>query len=361
MPVAQHFSTSYAEARRKFGDAAAAAGAKLAEYRSPSKGPGGEALATDVARLGPEGAERVLITLSATHGAEGFCGSGIQIASLAAGFGRQLPAGTAVLIVHAINPYGFAWIRRVTEENVDLNRNFVDHTKPLPRNDAYDELADAICPAEWTDAALAASRARFAVFTAAHGAAALQKAISGGQYSHPDGVFYGGARPVWARQTLERIVGEQLTGARRVGLIDYHTGLGPYGHGEQIVLHPGGSAAYRRAEQWFGTITNPALGTSTSAELQGDNLQGLAAIFARRGIEFTGMALEYGTLSLNEVLDAVRADNWLHHHGDLASAKGKRLKAQIRDAFYCDKDDWKEMLVEQGMRAQQGALAGLAG
>ncbi|MBV9522830.1 MAG: M14 family metallopeptidase [Alphaproteobacteria bacterium] len=357
MSASQHFSRDYAEARRKFRDAALKAGARLTHYVNPTKGPGGEDLTTDVARLGPADASRVLMTISATHGAEGFCGSGIQVASFAGGFGRALPADTALVFVHAINPHGFSWIRRVTEENVDLNRNFVDHAQPLPRNDGYDELADAICPAEWEDAA---ASARLAAFAAKHGAAALQKAISGGQYRHKDGVFYGGTAPVWARRTLLRIIEEHMPAARHVGMIDYHTGLGPYGYGEQIVLHPGGSPAYARAEQWFGTITNPSLGNSSSAELHGDNLQGLAAHFAQTGVAFTGMALEYGTLSLKEVLSAVRADNWLHHHGDLASAKGRRLKAQMRDAFYCDKDDWKDMLVEQGMRAQRGALEGLA-
>ena len=80
-----------------------------------------------------------------------------------------------------------------------------------------------------------------------------------------------------------------------------------------------------------------------------------------QGIAFTGMALEYGTRPLLEVLNAVRADNWVHHHGDLESPLGRKIKRQVREAFYCDKDDWKDMLFEQGMHAQTAALKGLAG
>ena len=29
------------------------------------------------------------------------------------------------VLLHALNPYGFAWLRRVNEHNVDLNRNFL--------------------------------------------------------------------------------------------------------------------------------------------------------------------------------------------------------------------------------------------
>jgi hypothetical protein len=183
--------------------------------------------------------------------------------------------------------------------------------------------------------------------------------VSGGQYTDPDGIFYGGLAPTWARQTLFRIVAEHAKGARHIALIDYHTGLGPYGHGEQICTHPRGSAALKRAEDWYGTVTNPALGNSSSAEIQGDNLNGLEGFLAPQGIAFTGMALEYGTLSLMEVLNAVRGDNWVHHHGDLESPLGKMLKRRVRDAFYCDKDDWKDMLFQQGMRAQRAALKGL--
>jgi hypothetical protein len=361
MSVSQHFAQTYDEARRKFLDAATSASATLTRYVNPTKGPAGETLTTDVARLGPATASRILMTVSGTHGAEGFCGSGIQIASFASGFGRALPPDTALVAVHAINPYGFAWIRRVTEENVDLNRNFVDHAKPLPRNEWYDELADAICPRDWSEAGRAAADARLQEFTAARGTAALQQAISGGQWQHPDGIFYGGAAPCWARQTLSQILETQLAGARHLAFIDYHTGLGPYGHGEQIVVHAPGSAALKRAEQWYGRLTNPQLGTSTSADVSGNNLAGLEAALALRGVDFTGMALEYGTLALRDVLDAVRADNWLHHHGTLDSPAGRALKASIRDAFYCDRDDWKDLVVEQGLRAQRGALAGLAG
>jgi hypothetical protein len=184
----QSFSATYAEARDKFLAAAKAAGARLFRYENPAKGPEGETLSTDVARIGPADATRVLLTISATHGVEGFCGSGIQVASFPV-FKDALPPDTAFVVVHANNPYGFAWLRRVTQENVDLNRNFVDHKGKLPENPAYDELADAICPAEWSDAALADAQKKLDAYAEKHGAFALQGAISGGQYRHPDGIF----------------------------------------------------------------------------------------------------------------------------------------------------------------------------
>ena len=34
-------------------------------------------------------------------------------------------ANAAVVLIHAINPFGYAWHRRFNENNVDINRNFL--------------------------------------------------------------------------------------------------------------------------------------------------------------------------------------------------------------------------------------------
>src|SRR5690606_24922310 len=145
------FSSKYAEARQKFLDAVKEAGLLLTSYLNPHKGTEGEELATDVAWGGSVLSERVLVVQSGTHGVEGFCGSGIQIGLLKSGVWKERPEGMSVVFVHAVNPYGFSWLRRVNEDNVDLNRNFVNHfTGDYPDNPGYRELRDLICPAEWS-------------------------------------------------------------------------------------------------------------------------------------------------------------------------------------------------------------------
>lgn len=152
MDSADSFSTSYNEAREKFQSAVSAARGTLESIPRPSNGPNGEELATDVAWLGPREAARVLVLISGTHGVEGYCGSGAQVDWLRRGEAETLPDDLAVLMIHAINPWGFAWTRRVNETNVDLNRNWVDFSdrEALPKNEEYIELADDLCPSEWT-------------------------------------------------------------------------------------------------------------------------------------------------------------------------------------------------------------------
>jgi hypothetical protein len=359
MDSADSFSASYAEARGKFREAATAAGGAMAVIANPNRGPDGGNLSTDLAWLGPRNAERVLVMVSGTHGVEGFCGSGAQVDWLRRGEAAALPAGVAVLLVHAINPYGFAWLRRVTEENIDLNRNWVDFAGPLPENPGYDALAKAAVPDDWSEASQVKSAAELRAYGEAHGAMALQQALSGGQFRHPDGVFYGGTAPSWARTTQEAIYRDYLGQAGHVGVVDYHTGLGPWGYGEPIMTAAVGTPEFERGRRWYGlTITTPDDGSSTSAEIAGDNLAAAPALLAHA--EVTGMALEFGTVSLVQTFMALRADAWLHARGDPASPEGRAIKAQMREAFYGDAPDWKGMIAGQSLLACRQAIRGLA-
>lgn len=343
MSIVGNFSQSYAEAREKFFAAAAAGGAAMRSYRNPTRGPDDGNLYTDVARIGPRDAKKVLVMTSATHGVEGFCGSGAQVTWLRKGLWRNLPDDVAVLLIHAVNPHGFAWIRRVNEDNVDINRNFVDHSKPYPRNPGYDELAAAIKPERWDEASLAEAQRVIDAYTQKHGAFAFQQAVSGGQYTHPDGVFFGGNFPTWSNRTIRRIIRRELSLAKKIGVIDFHTGLGPFGHGELIATAQPDTPAMARTKAWYGDeVTSPESGTSTSAVVIGVMVDAFAqeVPFA----EVTSIAIEYGTYPVMEVLGAVRQDNWLHAHGDLASAQGREMKAYIRERFYPAADKWKEMV-----------------
>jgi hypothetical protein len=374
MGVSNYFSDCYEAARAKFREAARAAGATVETHVNPSTGPEGEVrdwlalpaangdadLATDVIWIGPRDAERLLLTVSGTHGAEGFCGSGIQVGWLESGLCRELPRGTAMLMVHALNPHGFAWLRRVNEGNVDLNRNFIDHTLPYPINEGYETLKDAICPAEWTEESLAAARERLDAYGQAHGAMALQGAISTGQYSDPRGVFYGGTAPSWSNRTLDSVLRRHAGHARHVAYIDLHTGLGPHGYGEIISNHATGSGGHARVVDWYGDeATNGDDGSSSSAAVMGDTTVGVERALPAAAV--AGITLEYGTVPLDEVLTAVRADNWVHLHGDLAAPLGRELKARMRRAFYADTDEWKAMIWERAVDVHRRALKGLTG
>lgn len=124
--LAPLFEPDYVSARAAFQSAASAAGASLETLPHPLTGLQGEDLSVDTAWLGPRGARRVLLSISGTHGVEGLHGSGCQVAFLRHITGSSLPPDTSLLLVHALNPFGFSWLRRVNEDNIDVNRNYVD-------------------------------------------------------------------------------------------------------------------------------------------------------------------------------------------------------------------------------------------
>jgi hypothetical protein len=359
MRSASCFSVDYPGARATFLQAAREAAASTEAISHPERGPEGGQLATDVAWIGPRSAEAVLVMISATHGVEGFCGSGAQVDWLRREEHRRLPPGTAALIVHAINPYGFAWLRRVTHENVDLNRNWVDFDAPRKPNPGYEALAEVICPREWTAEAQERTGRALDAYAAEHGAVALQRALSGGQYSHAGGIYFGGDGPTWSRRTQSRIFDHYLAGARRVAIIDYHTGLGPWGYGEQILVEPRSSATFKRAARWYGAaITSPSADESSSVDVVGDGLSFAPRLLPKA--EVTAMALEFGVQPIMAMLNALRADAWLHAHGDPLSPVGRAIKSELRGVFFDESEEWKGMVAGQSLLATRQAVRGLA-
>ena len=356
---AAHFASSYQQARAKFLAAAAARGAILETHVLPGmRGAEGEELALDVGRIGPATATSLLVLTSATHGVEGFCGSGAQVALLHDdGVVEAIEdCGAAVLFVHALNPYGFSHLRRVNEDNVDLNRNFRDFGAPAPVNPGYGELHELLLPASWPPPA--ASEARLGAWIASRGEKAMQAAMTAGQYTHPEGLFFGGAQPTWSNRTLRDVLCRHAGAARRIGWIDVHTGLGPSGHGEKIFAARDDATALARARAWWGPeVTSFYDGSSTSATLTGVMFN--AFHDECPDAEFTGIALEFGTVPLPEVLMALRAEAWLHGHPDAPGRSASAIRRRMRDTFYVDTDAWKEQVGRQARDAMLRALEGL--
>jgi hypothetical protein len=359
------FSHSYAEAREKFLAAVDAGGARLLEsIQHPKPGPDG-AVYTDVARMGPGDARKILVLTSSTHGIEGYCGSGCQISWLRQkNYWRDATPDVAVYLVHAVNPHGFAWGRRVTEENVDLNRNFVDFSQPLPSNPDYEALADHVNPRDWSDAAIAAADLAIARHYNLPNADFLPRAIHGGQYVNDKGTYFGGFAPTWARRNFEAIVARHFAQAEEICVIDYHTGLGPLGHGDMIF---GNSPAQGHARDWFDHVTpteedleaaKKASGGHVANSIPGTLSRHLLKLLPKAHI--TAGGIEYGTHDVRNVLKSIRADNWLWTYGDPNSTEGKEIRAFMREMFYPSVPEWKIMVSSRSNDVIRMALAGLA-
>jgi len=359
MSPANHFPPDYRSARANFIEAAEAAGLGVTSRLHPAAmGADGKKLFLDTTTIGARDAKKALLMISATHGVEGYFGSGAQTGLLREGLAARIPQGAKAVIVHALNPYGFSWNRRVNEDNADINRNFVDHKNP-PVNEAYDVLHDAIAPKDISSESIKIANEKLRAYRDAHGAFKLQEAISAGQYKHADGLYFGGARESWSAEMLKDVFREELAGIERLTAIDFHTGLGDHGAAEMITEDLPGTPAYARAKKlWGDYVRSSEAGESLSAPLTGTVDAAIAEWMDGR--ELTFAALEVGTRPMRQVLAALRDDNWLHMHGGMDDTRAPAIKAAIRDGFYPDTGEWKEKVWSHAVKVVDAAVAALS-
>lgn len=348
----------YGTSRRLLLEAAERRGAGLESHRHPLPGPEGDELFTDVLRFGAAlgEAETVVLVGSGLHGVEGHAGWGLQMLLLESGRLDRPPPGVAVVVIHAVNPYGMAWSRRVDHENIDVNRNFVDFGDGRPANPHYAAIDPILNPdstqldiddTAWVDALWA--------FASDVGATEAFRAISGGQYDVPRGVQFGGQAPSWSRRTLQSIWDRHLTGARTAFNLDLHTGLGPCGGLTIFQTADEGDASAEVAAEWFPRVLRfdrPGTADPLQAGVLGPGLE--AAI--PDPVLAVPIVVEFGTQPDAVVLSAMRADNWLHAHGSPHSELGEQIRARTREAFFVEDDGWRTAVADEGMATIHAAL-----
>ena len=148
----------------------------------------------------------------------------------------------------------------------------------------------------------------------------------------------------------------------RIAWIDLHTGLGPNGVGERIYAGRDDRAATARASAWWGgegrtPVTSIYDGSSTSAFLTG--LMFTSVYEECPQAQYTGMALEYGTLPVMETFQALRGEQWLNRHPEADADVAQAIRDRMFAAFYTDTDEWRERIVAQGREALLQAVEGL--
>ncbi|WP_439632403.1 DUF2817 domain-containing protein [Shinella sp.] len=359
------FAGDFSALRARFLAAARTAGASLVEYLHPLHGPNGERLATDVAYLGRNDASKLMVLISGTHGVEGPFGSACQTAWLSQNSPWQLPDDTAVLAIHLINPWGTAWTRRVNEDNVDLNRNFIDWQKAPPKNDRYADLHGTLVCRAWEGSERdAATEAYEAAKERLGGYDGIAPIVEAGQYDFPDGLFYGGDGPVWSNRTLFDILSTFAQDAAEVVVFDLHTGAGPYGYPALLSVAEGEHAGLDWGRRVFGpalsvVVTGENAKTDTGIAATATGYVSAAVRNALPKARVLPLVVECGTLDGAAVSDAVQADNWLHLFGKVDSALGGRIKQALRAAFIPEDADWQRTCLSTSLRHFDRAFADL--
>jgi hypothetical protein len=325
----------------------------------------GADLCVTAAELPARRPERLLVLVTGIHGVEGYAGAAVVRLLLSDLLLQTEADSTGLLVVHALNPYGFANALRVNRNNVDLNRNCAQLDADLLCNDdsAYAELADVLSPKRRARTGLAA-RAQFALrmlrTRARVGDKAVRQATLGGQYSDALGVFWGGDRvqpEIRFFQGLYERLAEQY---RELLLIDFHTGYGE--RGQAYALFGRCDTASVAACSELGVQS--AEGRELSYDVFGDLVQYCHAAAKRlqpTGV-FDGLALEVGThglATLQQLQDlyTVVLENQARHQGLAHPEHGASVEHAFRELFFPQDPRWRAQVLRNCLRAVSSLLS----
>lgn len=352
MTCASFFSPDYFTARDRFRSAAERCNAKVASYRIAARGPSDQPLTIDVALLGTAQAERALVISSGMHGVEGFSGSALQLAMLD-GWSSQ-PERLRVVLLHGLNPFGFAWGRRWNEDNADPNRNFL-----LP-DESYQGSPPLYGHVDrWLNPPTAPSRLRPVPLAglldlARFGFWELFRTIPAGQFDYPHGLFYGGGQPCETHRIVADHMRQWVGSARRVIHLDLHTGLGRWkdctllidGKEEQPTVKwfrqhfPGPNIRC-----WPTEVEQTSPGSYAP---RGSWSRWCTWKFADCGYQFA--TVEFGTYDPLRILLALRDENRAWQSGNLDNPRYAWTRRRLLEMFSPASGAWREAVVQSGTR-----------
>jgi Protein of unknown function (DUF2817) len=342
------FVPNYISARDRFRETLTSLGFHHEAYLINQLDPSGEELTIDVGLCSFPNASRSVVISSGLHGVEGFLGSAIQLALLKdSQFTKSLPSNTNLVFIHALNPYGFAWIRRCNEDNVDLNRNFLlpeEAYKGSPEE--YSKLNSFLNPTS--------PPSQFEPFLLKaiwlilrYGMGSLMNTLPVGQYDYPKGLFFGGLAPSKTQQILAENLASWIGGASEVIHIDLHTGLGQWGAYKLLFDGVSTSESFQRLVQQFGVDKIEAFSSEVTAyQIRGGLGVWCQALMPQCRYDF--LTAEFGTYSVIQVFKALRAENRAYWW-----AKQKKItswtKPQLVEMFSPINHKWREKCITEGV------------
>jgi Protein of unknown function (DUF2817) len=342
------FSTNYITARDRFREAVISLGYRHEAHPINQLAPSGEELTIDVGLSYSPNASQVVVISSGLHGIEGFLGSAIQLALLKdSEFAISPPTNTNLVLIHALNPYGFAWHRRWNEDNVDLNRNFLlieelyqGSPKDYPKLNSF--LNPTSPPSQFEPFLL---KAIWLILR--YGMVSLMNTLPVGQYDYPKGLFFGGHAPSKTQRILSEHLSSWIGSASEVIHIDIHTGLGQWGTYKLLFDGLATSESFPRLAQQFGVEKIEAFSPGgTAYQSRGGLGVWCQALIPQCRYDF--LTAEFGTYSVIQVFKALRSENrayWWARPG----INYQWTKQQLVEMFSPINQKWREKCIIEGI------------
>jgi hypothetical protein len=256
----------------------------------------------------------------------------------------------AIVLVHALNPFGFSKIRRFDDENIDLNRNFLLRGEEFKGcHDRYAELDGLLNPRR-PPRPFDPFPIRFSLAIAKYGLDAVTQAVAGGQHEYPLGLFFGGKGPSRTQTLLREQVPRWVGGAEHIMHIDFHTGIGRWAEYKLLLV--------KAMEDWkaqLAEVFGADKVVTPPFEASGDLISWCCKEILRDR-HYVGIGAEFGTYRVIPVLAALRAENQAHHWGEPHSPSTKRAKARLKEVFVPVNPAWRSATLAQGVEIVRLAI-----
>ncbi len=351
------FPASYEDSRARF----VGYHRKLEKARIPALNlaaditiPDKETLTIDGLYITGEDTKKLLIVTSGIHGAEAFAGATIQDLFLQ----HLLKSGqpkTSILLIHAINPYGFKYLRRANPNNVDLNRNHASAEEFASTNEAFDKLASIYTPeAPASVGVLPQTGFYIAAFIkyVTQGKKIILNSLSG-QYKYPKSVFYGGTTLEAESKAVQEWITTFAKDKTKIAHIDLHTGFGETGK-----LHFYGSDEYSSPEQIKNVqdlFPMAKVDTGHDADFyptKGDFVDWTWKSHPQQTV--IPMVFEFGTMNSQTIRGGLRSlwasilENQGYHNGFGTKHDRKLIRKKFEELFNPQNAKWQHEVATQG-------------
>ncbi|MEO9601217.1 DUF2817 domain-containing protein [Parasphingorhabdus sp.] len=363
--IGRYFSLSYSQGRKRFLAACGRMNAQVESFKHPDQfGPDGEALVTDVVRFGPANAARLGFFICGTHGLEAAAGAATFLHWLDNGGPQSLPPDVSIVLVHAINPYGWAHGTRGDEYNIDVNRNCFKRSMSLAQNENYRDLHPLLTGEDASASGLKRALAAFHRFCEQRGAGQGLEGFAAGQYEFPDGLSYGGTRDCWSYRTLIDIVRTYAGAAKKVVAIDWHTGIGDFGVPFIIVNPNSPGPAYDKGVACWGEAyvnADDIYGEGVTISHNGLVISAVENAMREAGINSVLSAvIEWGTYEIDTMFRALLIDRFLRSNAPVTKQDSAVLRQEAIQAFYPDDQLWRKSILTHAAQLHRRTIAYLS-
>ena len=297
--------------------------------------------------------ERLFVLTSGIHGVEGYVGSAVQQMFLKEILNEINLDNLGLLLIHGINPYGFKYNRRVTENNVDLNRNCsTDKALFESINYGYSDLIGMLNPTQKVNRKSIGNL--FFQLTAIkniiqYSMRTLRQAVLQGQYQYENGVYFGGRELEPSIKAVTPLIQDIARNYAMVFNIDLHTGYGKRG---TMHLFPKPMKDIKKKEKIENIFSGNPIDWGNEDDfytITGDFATYVGQIIPDK--YYLTMSFEFGTLDSQVTMGSIKSihnvilENQGVHFGYKSKEDEEDVKNRFLEGYYPSSRSWRSKAI----------------